>query len=238
MELLRQVPLLSEFPDEQLRLLAFSAENVSYRDGEVLFSSGERADAGLVVASGAITLESDDGSVKPVTFGPGSLIGETALLVETRRPARAVASGASEVIRIRRALFKRMLQEFPDIARRLFDARGGRSSAPRSVRFRASGMCLSRSIARARNCARTSGGGRRRTRRVGGRTGRAPGCVRPASARRECCRAWRASRGTRCGPCRQGRAPCRRPDLAARCSGSPRCRTRCRRHAGRCRHPR
>jgi CRP-like cAMP-binding protein len=136
MELLRQVPLLSEFPDEQLRLLAFSAENVSYRDGEVLFSSGERADAGLVVASGAITLESDDGSVKPVTFGPGSLIGETALLVETRRPARAVASGASEVIRIRRALFKRMLQEFPDIARRLFDAR--------AAEFRATVGALSR----------------------------------------------------------------------------------------------
>ena len=34
-----------------------------------------------------------------------------------------MASGASEVIRIRRALFKRMLQEFPDIARRLFDVR-------------------------------------------------------------------------------------------------------------------
>ena len=98
MELLRQVPLLSEFPDEQLRLLAFSAENVTYRDGEILFSAGERADAGLVVASGAITLELEDGSAKPVTFGPGSLVGETALLVETRRPARAVASGANATV--------------------------------------------------------------------------------------------------------------------------------------------
>lgn len=123
MDLLRQVPLLSEFPDEQLRLLAFSAENVAYRDGEVLFSEGERADAGLVVASGAVLLETEDGAGRTMTAGPGSLIGETALLVETRRPARAVASGPTEVIRIRRALFKRMLQEFPDIARRLFDAR-------------------------------------------------------------------------------------------------------------------
>ncbi|MHC5655436.1 cyclic nucleotide-binding domain-containing protein [Stappia sp.] len=123
MDLLRQVPLLSEFPDEQLRLLAFSAENVSFRDGEVLFIAGERADAGLVIASGAVRLETDEEGVKAATYGPGSLIGETALLVETRRPARAVASGATEVIRIRRALFKRMLQEFPDIARRLFDAR-------------------------------------------------------------------------------------------------------------------
>ncbi|WP_208976912.1 cyclic nucleotide-binding domain-containing protein [Stappia sp. ES.058] len=126
MDLLRQVPLLSEFPEEQLRLLAFSAENVNYRDGEVLFIAGERADGGLVVATGAISLEGEgEGGSGEVldTFGPGSLIGETALLVETRRPARAVASGATEVIRIRRALFKRMLQEFPDIARRLFEAR-------------------------------------------------------------------------------------------------------------------
>ncbi len=130
MELLRQVPLLAEFPDEQMRLLAFSAENVSYRDGEVLFIAGERADAGLVVASGEVLLEGADEERKELgTFGPGSLIGETALLVETRRPARAVAVGPTEVIRIRRALFKRMLQEFPDIATRLFESRAGRFRA-------------------------------------------------------------------------------------------------------------
>ena len=124
MDLLRQVPLLAEFPDEQLRLLAFSAENVSYRDGEVLFSAGERADGGFVVADGTVTLETEDGA-KLESFSAGSLIGETALLVETRRPARAVANGTTEVIRIRRALFKRMLQEFPDIAQRLYDQRVG-----------------------------------------------------------------------------------------------------------------
>ncbi|WP_186399932.1 cyclic nucleotide-binding domain-containing protein [Stappia sp. P2PMeth1] len=130
MELLRQVPLLAEFPDEQMRLLAFSAENVSYRDGEVLFIAGERADAGLVVASGAVLLEGEGEDRQELgSFGPGSLIGETALLVETRRPARAVAVGPTEVIRIRRALFKRMLQEFPEIARRLFEARAGRFRA-------------------------------------------------------------------------------------------------------------
>ncbi|WP_306030809.1 cyclic nucleotide-binding domain-containing protein [Stappia sp. MMSF_3263] len=137
MDLLRQVPLLSEFPDEQMRLLAFSAENVSYRDGEVLFISGERADAGLVIASGSVALEGDGEERADLgTYGPGSLIGETALLVETRRPARAVAVGPTEVIRIRRALFKRMLQEFPDIARRLFEAR--------AAHFRATAGALAR----------------------------------------------------------------------------------------------
>ncbi|MBA5778607.1 cyclic nucleotide-binding domain-containing protein [Stappia sp. F7233] len=124
MNLLRQVPLLSDFPDDQLRLLAFSAENQTFRDGEVLFTEGERADGGFVVASGEVAMERGGETREAMgTFGPGTLIGETALLVETRRPARAVAVGQTEVIRIRRALFKRMLQEFPEIASALFESR-------------------------------------------------------------------------------------------------------------------
>lgn len=127
MNLLRQVPLLADFPDDQLRLLAFSAENIQYRDGEILFTEGERADGGFIVATGEVALESNSEKRKILgTFGPGTLIGENALLIETRRPARAVAVGPTEVIRIRRALFKRMLQEFPDIAAALFQSHASR----------------------------------------------------------------------------------------------------------------
>ncbi|MXN65144.1 cyclic nucleotide-binding domain-containing protein [Stappia sp. GBMRC 2046] len=123
MNLLRQVPLLSDFPDDQLRLLAFSAENITYRDGQVIFREGERADGGYVIAAGEVSMERGQDEREHLgTFGAGSLIGELALLVETRRPARAVASGDVELIRIRRALFKRMLQEFPEIAASLFEA--------------------------------------------------------------------------------------------------------------------
>ncbi len=127
MNLLRQVPLLADFPDDQLRLLAFSAENIQYRDGEILFTEGERADGGFIVASGEVMMEGKGEKRETLgTFGPGTLIGEVALLVETRRPARAIAVGPTEVIRIRRALFKRMLQEFPDIAAALFQSHAAR----------------------------------------------------------------------------------------------------------------
>ncbi len=128
-ELLRKVALLSDFPEDQLRLLAFSAENVSYRDGQVLFAEGERADCGYVIADGKVLMERGDPAEQIGEFGPGTLIGETALLIETRRPARAVAVGATEAIRIRRALFKRMLEEFPEIAGRMFEGHAARFQA-------------------------------------------------------------------------------------------------------------
>ncbi len=126
MELLRRVALLADFSDDQLRLLAFSAESISYRDGEVLFVEGERADGGFIVASGAVEMSFGEPPKSAGSYGPGSLIGETALLVEARRPARAVAVGQTDIIRVRRALFKRMLQEFPEIAVRLFQTHASR----------------------------------------------------------------------------------------------------------------
>lgn len=118
---LRQVPLLEPFSEEQLRLFAFSAENITIDAGTELYHQGERTEAAFVVVSGQIVLseEGDDGPEERGTFGPGSLLGEMALFIETTRPNTAVARERSEVIRIRRALFKRMLQEYPDIAEAL-----------------------------------------------------------------------------------------------------------------------
>lgn len=126
--ILQKVPMLADFADDQLRLLAFSAESAEFRNGQMLFDEGERADGGILIAEGEISLQKrgtktfEDIDVA----GPGTLLGESALLVETTRPCRAVASGNVRVIRIRRALFKRMITEFPELAKRLFEAQASR----------------------------------------------------------------------------------------------------------------
>ena len=51
--------------------------------------------------------------------GPGTLLGEAALLTETRRPATARARADSTVLRISRTLFLRILDGYPDAAVRL-----------------------------------------------------------------------------------------------------------------------
>ena len=50
---------------------------------------------------------------------PPTLIGDAALLAETRRPATALAREPSSVLRIPRHLFQRVLGEYPDSAARL-----------------------------------------------------------------------------------------------------------------------
>ena len=47
------------------------------------------------------------------------MLGESALLVETRRPASATAREDSVVLRISRAMFLKMLESYPDAAVRL-----------------------------------------------------------------------------------------------------------------------
>ena len=115
---LREVPLFADLTDDQLRLLAFGAEHRRLRQGEVVFRATARADAGFVVVSGEIALQKGaTGSEQTLgRFGPGTLIGELALITETRRPANAVAASACDLIRITRTLFHRMLEEYPEIA--------------------------------------------------------------------------------------------------------------------------
>src|SRR5262249_4389287 len=50
---------------------------------------------------------------------PGSLLGETALLIETPRHATATAREDSIVLRISRAMFLKMLESHPDAAQQL-----------------------------------------------------------------------------------------------------------------------
>jgi CRP-like cAMP-binding protein len=112
------VPLFAGFSGEQLRLLAFGAEHRRLRKGETLFRATARSDAGFVVAAGAVELFSlkNKEQVSVGVFGPGTLLGELALVTETRRPATAVTVADCDLIRIGRPLFRRMLEEYPEIA--------------------------------------------------------------------------------------------------------------------------
>ncbi len=87
----------------------------------MLFAAGEDADGGFVVQQGSFSLQPDAERGAEMIAGPGTLLGELALLTETKRPATATAREPSTVIRISRALFLKMLEGFPDAAYRLRD---------------------------------------------------------------------------------------------------------------------
>jgi CRP-like cAMP-binding protein len=127
--LLEGVPTLALLGREPLRILAIGAENRYVADGEALFREGDVADGGYVVQEGSFRLESERtaGAVRNTVAGPGTLIGELALITETRRPLTATAQEPSSVIRIPRPLFLKMLDGYPELAYRLREAMAARA---------------------------------------------------------------------------------------------------------------
>lgn len=116
-KLLGTVSMLSDFTEDKLRLLAFSAENRDFRDGQRLYSAGDRADCAHVVSSGEVALfPPGETEAAAELVGRGALLGGLSLIVDGERTMTAVARGRVETILIRRPLFRRMLDEFPEIA--------------------------------------------------------------------------------------------------------------------------
>ena len=123
--LLERVPTLRLLGNAALRMLAIGSEQRDFARGDFLFNTGDEADAGYIVQQGAFRVE-DSGA--EIIAGPGSLIGELALIVAMRRPSSAVAVEHSTVIRIARSLFQRVLESDPAAARRLRDELATRTS--------------------------------------------------------------------------------------------------------------
>jgi len=124
--LLERVPTLRLLGKDALRMLAIGSEQRDVPRGDLLFAQGDDADSGYVVEHGAFRV--DDGLGAETVAGPGTLIGELALVVAMRRPATATALEYSSVVRISRSLFQRVLESDPDAARRLRDAFATRTS--------------------------------------------------------------------------------------------------------------
>jgi len=88
---LERVPTLGLLGRDALRILAIGAESRYLHDGNVLFTQGEPADAAYVVQEGLLGLAPVRGNAEALTVGPGTLLGELALLTETQRPVTATA---------------------------------------------------------------------------------------------------------------------------------------------------
>lgn len=126
----RQVPLFAALDKEAVRILAIGAETRSFQSGAVLFYAGDLADGGYMIVEGSLALEAgnfaEDGAM---TVGPGTLVGELAMLTDMVWQFTAVAREPVEVVRITRTLFRKMLEGYPAAAVALRDTIGKRLDA-------------------------------------------------------------------------------------------------------------
>lgn len=116
--ILSGVGLFEGFTREQLRLMAFGAEAMQLKAGRKLYLEDDQADSAYIVVSGRVSLYREHDGVREDIgeVGPGSILGELALIADTRRMTSAATSVDTDLIRLNRSMFRRILEEYPDLA--------------------------------------------------------------------------------------------------------------------------
>ncbi len=116
--ILAGVEIFNDFTPEQMRMLAFGAERLKFGIGRELYGEGDTADSLYIILSGVVALvrDTEAGRIVVGQCGRGAVLGELAMIVESKRLTGAVAAGDVQAVRLNRHIFRRMLEEYPDIA--------------------------------------------------------------------------------------------------------------------------
>ena len=117
--LLRKLAFFEPFDQDQLRLMLFAADRRTLKAGETLFTRGSLSTSGFIIQSGSIALKPNHEFGEEQILGPGTLIGEMALIVPSERPCDAVAKEPTSLIGLPRTLLHRIFSEYPDTAKKL-----------------------------------------------------------------------------------------------------------------------
>jgi len=118
--LLRQIEFFKNVDYSALRTMLSASRQVTLRRGRALFAEHERASSGFFLMEGHLQLSSKTAGASSVVTAP-AFLGESALIVETTRPATAIAETDSTLIEITRLTFLRVIAEYPESAAHLKD---------------------------------------------------------------------------------------------------------------------
>ncbi len=119
MQLLSALPLFHGLEQDELRLIAFGAEHRNLGPGQILFRERSPAECAFVVVRGQFELSNTGRDGQPqvaAIVGSGTMLSELALATMVERKYTAVALDETEVMRIPRQLFHRLLEEYPRLA--------------------------------------------------------------------------------------------------------------------------
>lgn len=116
--MLSRVPLFQGFPEEQLRLIAFSSKRIFKLQNEIVFRENEISKGGYIIADGQLDLVVTKGTLEvPVgSFLKNAIVSEMSLISANRCVTTAIARTKTELIFVPRELFQRMLEEYPELA--------------------------------------------------------------------------------------------------------------------------
>lgn len=116
-EVLRHIPFFEGFSDEHLRLIAFSAESRTLPEKLLIYDEGQLLHSAYVIVTGTMRAERkrEGGDMATRSIGPGVILGERALILDTRATEAVRVAKKARVLQIRKVMFRRLLIEYPDI---------------------------------------------------------------------------------------------------------------------------
>ena len=131
-EVLKEVPLFALLDDQEREILAERVETVTFKEGEIIFNTGDPGDAMYVVAEGTVivSVKTKTGeSVTLETADRGEFFGEISLLDEGPRTASAVAKTDVIALEVDRDDLNELFRLKPAAAMDLLAATGRRLRA-------------------------------------------------------------------------------------------------------------
>jgi CRP-like cAMP-binding protein len=115
---LAATPLFAGLSSEALEALVGNLELVLLEPGQRLFRAGDLGDALYVVVEGEVALRAEGPPIgDEQRLGPGSFLGEVALLTDQPRQATVTAVSSAEILRIDRGTLSDVLGEHGDMLR-------------------------------------------------------------------------------------------------------------------------
>jgi CRP-like cAMP-binding protein len=112
---LRTVELFAGVPGQILATLAAQANETTIDAGAVLMKRGDPGDSLFVVLDGALSARV--GELLVAMHGPGSVVGELAVLVPEPRSATVRATTKTTLLEIDRAAVDELLLDYPEVAK-------------------------------------------------------------------------------------------------------------------------
>jgi CRP/FNR family cyclic AMP-dependent transcriptional regulator len=122
---LKTIDLLAGFDEDSIATLASSAHQRNYIAGETIFLRGDKGDCFYVVVAGRVRIVLGVSDGREMTLrhqGPGTILGEIAMLDGRARSADAMALDPTTLVRISRTHFMETMDRQPRLAQALLGA--------------------------------------------------------------------------------------------------------------------
>ena len=121
LRILRQIPMMTDFPLEAHKLIAYLCVRETFKTGDFLFRKGDDDGQAFYVLTGRCALQHHRGEVRVQVreYGPEEFIGGLCLVGEMRRLFSLCALTDMQCLVLQREKFTRVMGQFPEITSRI-----------------------------------------------------------------------------------------------------------------------